>query len=90
LHLDPETRKSVIFRLKSVRGHLNAISRMMKDERTCCADLLQQLSAVQGALSKVSAMILRSHIKDHVTTAVVRGDIDYTVDELVEALKYRG
>lgn len=89
LHLDPETRRGVVFRLKSVQGHLGAISRMVGDEHTYCVDVLQQLRAVQGALSKVNAMVLRSHVKDHVTTAVLRGDIAHTVDELIEILKYR-
>ena len=34
--------------------------------------------------------LLRSHIRDHVSTAVLRGDTEHLVDELMEALKYRG
>lgn len=90
LHLDPATRSSVVFRLKSVQGHLGAVSRMVEDERTYCVDVLQQLRAVRGALREVNAMVLRSHVKDYVTTAVLRGDVAHTVDELIEALKYRG
>ena len=52
--------------------------------------MLQQLRAVQGALSKVNTVILRSHVKDYVTTTVLKGDIAHTVDELIDALNYRG
>jgi DNA-binding FrmR family transcriptional regulator len=52
-------------------------------------DVLKQIKAVQGALSKVNEAVLRSHIKDHVATAAVRGDTDKIVEELMEALKYR-
>lgn len=38
LRLDPDTRRGVVFRLKSVRGHIDAISRMAADESTYCAD----------------------------------------------------
>lgn len=89
LHLDPEVRSDVVFRLKSVRGHLEAILRQLDRPDTYCVDVLQQIRAVKGALSKVNAMVLRSHIKDHVTTAIVRGDVDYTVHELLDALKYK-
>ena len=89
LHLDPATRSSVVFRLKSVQGHVGALSRMVENEHTYCTDVLQQLRAVQGALGKINTMVLRSHVKDYVSTAVLRGDVAHTVDELIEALKYR-
>jgi len=34
-------------------------------------------------------MVLRAHLKDHVTTAHERGDVEEIVEELMEALKYR-
>jgi len=43
---------------------------------------------VQGALTKVSELILRSHLRDHVVTAAQRGDVDQIVEELMEVLKY--
>ena len=83
------TRRGVVFRLRSVQGYLGAVSRVAKNEHSYGADVLQQLSAVQGALSKISAMVLRSHAKDGVTTAVLRGDAAHTGDELIGALTYR-
>ena len=90
LHLDAETRKNAILRLKSAKGHLEGVLRMLGDENVYCVDVMKQLSAVQGALSKVNDKVLRSHIKDHVSTAILRGDTDHIVDELMEALKYKG
>jgi DNA-binding FrmR family transcriptional regulator len=90
LHLDPETRKDSIRRLKGARGHLEAVLRMLEDPGVYCVDVMKQLSAVQGALTKVNEKVLRSHIRDHVSTAILRGDTDQIVDELMEALKYRG
>ena len=90
LHLDPETRKTTTLRLKGAKGHLEGVLRMLDDPNVYCVDVMKQLSAVQGALTKVNDMVLRSHIKDHVSTAILRGDTDHIVDELMEALKYRG
>lgn len=89
LHLDPETRGQAALRLKSVRGHVEGVLRMLEDESVYCVDVLKQLSAVQGAMRKVSEAVLRSHVRDHVVTASQRGDTDRIVDELMEALKYR-
>jgi CsoR family transcriptional regulator, copper-sensing transcriptional repressor len=88
LHLDPETRLDAAGRLKSVRGHVEGVLRMLEDPDVYCVDVLKQLSAVQGALRKVSDGVLRAHIRDHVATAASRGDTEHIVDELMEALKY--
>jgi len=90
LHLDPETRKDAVRRLKGAKGHLEGVLRLLEDPRVYCVDVMKQISAVQGALTKVNEKVLRSHIKDHVSTAILRGDTDHIVDELMEALKYRG
>ena len=89
LHLDPQTREDTALRLKSAKGHLEGVLRMLDDPDVYCVDVLKQVKAVQGALSKVSDKVLRSHIRDHVATAAQRGDTEHIVDELMEALKYQ-
>ena len=89
LHLDDATRRDALLRLKSAKGHLEGVVRMLEDPEVYCVDVLKQVKAVQGALSKVNTSVLRSHIRDHVATAAVRGDTDDIVDELMNALKYQ-
>ena len=89
LHLDEEVRLDAALRLKSARGHLDGIVRMLEDPAVYCVDVLKQVKAVQGALARVSENVLRSHIREHVLTAPERGDVDAMVDELMEALRYR-
>ncbi len=89
LHLDESIREDASLRLKSAKGHLEGILRMLEDPDIYCVDVLKQIKAVQGALSKVNHSVLRSHIRDHVATAAQRGDTEEIVDELMDALKYR-
>jgi len=89
LRLDPAVREDARRRLLSVRGHVEGILRMLADESVYCVDVLKQLKAVDGALDKVGAMVLHSHLKRHVVTAHERGDQDRIVGELLEILKYR-
>lgn len=89
LHLDDATRNNAILRLKTARGHLDGIVRMLEDPSVYCVDVLKQVKAVQGGLSGVTASVLRSHVRDHVATASQRGDTEAIVDELMDALKYR-
>ena len=89
LHLDPKTREDARRRLLSIKGHVEGVLRMLEDDSVYCVDALKQIKAVHGALEKVSGLVMRSHLKDHVVTAKERGDADEVVDELMEVLKYR-
>ena len=89
LRLDPAVREDARRRLLSVRGHVEGILRMLADDSVYCVDVLKQLKAVDGALDKVGALVLQSHLKRHVVTAHERGDQDRIISELLEILKYR-
>ena len=89
LHLDSAAREEAGQRLRSIRGHVEGILRMLEDDTVYCVDVLKQLKAVDGALLKVGTLVLRSHLHDHVVTAGARGDVDTIVEELMEILKYR-
>lgn len=66
------TKEEALNRLRSVSGHLNAVVRMVERE-AYCVDIIKQILAVQGALNKVSSIILESHLQTCVTTAI-RGE----------------
>jgi len=89
LRLDPAVREDARRRLLSVRGHVDAVLRMLEDDTVYCVDVLKQVKAVDGALAKVGSLVLQSHLKQHVVTAHERGDEDRILEELMEILKYR-
>ncbi len=70
--MEIETKRSVVNRLASIAGHVEGIKRMV-DEDGYCIDIIRQLQAVQAALTKVEGLILDTHLRTCVTTAV-RGD----------------
>lgn len=89
LKLDPDARPNARRRLLSIEGHVKGIIRMLDDDDVYCVDVLKQIKAVEGALAKTGDVILRSHLKMHVTTAADRGDVDQIVEELMDVLKYK-
>ena len=89
LRLDAAAREQTRRRLLSVKGHVEGVLRMLEDDSVYCVDVLKQVKAVRGALDKVSELVLRSHLHDHVVTAAERGDAEQIVAELLEVLKYR-
>lgn len=88
LHLEEKTQRDARNRLLSARGHLEGIVNML-DSDPYCVDVLKQIKAVQGALDKVSEMVLKSHLEHHVASAKERGDTEKMVEELMEVLKYK-
>lgn len=89
LAIDSTVREDATARLRSIRGHVDGVLRMLEREDVYCVDALKQIKAVQGALSKTGDLILRGHLKHHVVTAHARGDEEAIVAELMDVLKYR-
>jgi len=80
-------RRSVVNRLRSARGHLDAVLRMVQDD-AYCPDVMKQLSAVQGQLEGANRLVLRNHLETCVAAAMVAGRTGEVVDELMEAMRF--
>jgi DNA-binding FrmR family transcriptional regulator len=85
--MKPEYRRAVLNRLRTARGHLDAVVRMVEDD-AYCPEVMKQLSAVQGSLERASRLVLRNHLETCVATAMRDGRTDEIVEELMEALRY--
>jgi len=80
-------KQGALNRLKTVRGHLDAVITMVEGERYC-PDVMKQVSALQSSLEKVNRILLQNHIETCVPAAVAAGRSEEIVDELMEALRY--
>lgn len=74
-------------RLKTARGHLDGIVRMIENH-AWCPDVMKQLAAVQGTLEGTSREVLRHHLRTHVADAIREGRSNEILDELMETLKF--
>ncbi|MCI0424409.1 MAG: metal-sensitive transcriptional regulator [Actinobacteria bacterium] len=80
-------KKGALNRLKTVRGHLDAVI-VMVDEERYCPDVMKQVSALQASLEKVNRILLQNHLETCVPEAVAEGRSAQIVDELMETLRY--
>ena len=55
--------------LRRIEGQVRGVQRMI-EERKYCIDILNQIYAVKGALSRVEEKILEKHFRNCVTEAV--------------------
>jgi DNA-binding FrmR family transcriptional regulator len=80
-------RRSVINGLRSARGHVDAVLRMVEED-AYCPDVMKQLSAVQGQLERANRLVLRNHLETCVAAAMAAGRTEEIVDELMAALRF--
>ena len=76
-------KKDVLARLSSVEGHLQGIRRMIEAD-TYCVDVLKQTYAVQRALDKLEAVILRGHLGSCVPERINGPQRDELIAELAD------
>ena len=78
-------QKAVLRLLKSARGQIDGIIRMVEEDRYCM-DVSQQITAADAMLRRVNKEILTAHLKhcvEHAESDQERAD---KIDELVNAL----
>ncbi|HEX2370864.1 MAG TPA: metal-sensitive transcriptional regulator [Acidimicrobiia bacterium] len=78
---------SALNRLKTVRGHLDAVIGMVEEERYC-VEVMKQISALEGSLERVNRVLLQNHLETCVAEAVAEGRTSEIVEELMETMKY--
>ena len=76
-------KKEVLSRLATAEGHLAAIRRMIEEDKYC-VDVLKQTYAVQRALDKMQAVILRGHLGSCVPDRIAGADKEKILTELAE------
>jgi len=88
-HASAESRKALGF-LKTVRGQLDGIIRMVEEDRYCI-DVSKQILASVGLLKKANLVILKQHMNTCVKDAMQTGDGSAKIDEITLILeKYVG
>jgi DNA-binding FrmR family transcriptional regulator len=83
--IDENLEKDAIKRLKRIEGQVAGIQRMIS-ERRYCMDIVNQISAVEAALHKVSTLVLRNHMETCVLSAFRStdgDDVKQKIDELM-------
>lgn len=78
-------QKTVLRLLKTARGQLDGIIKMVEEDRYCM-DISQQVLAADAMLRRVNKEILSAHLKHCVEHAKDQADLSAKVDELVAAL----
>lgn len=72
--------------LKTARGQIDGILKMIDDERYCI-DISKQIFAVQSLLKKANMKILKRHMHSCVASAVSDGSGNEKIEEIIYILE---
>jgi DNA-binding FrmR family transcriptional regulator len=83
--LDEEQQQAIVTRLNRIEGQIRGIRRMVQEPRLC-VEILQQLSAAEAALNRISLAVFRFHVDKCVPDGIAKGEPERTkrLDELVD------
>ena len=90
--MDNESKQKIAKRLRSIEGHIRGIQRMVEEDKYCI-DVIKQVLAVKSAMDKVSALVLKGHLENCVTTAIRSNkqiERERVIAELLEVFETTG
>lgn len=79
-------KKNLDTRLKKAEGQIKGIRKMVDNEKYC-VDILNQISAVKGALKKIELIILEEHTKGCVIDSIKNDSKEHREKKINELLK---
>lgn len=83
--LDEAQQQAIVTRLNRIEGQVRGIRRMVQEPRLC-VEILQQLSAAEAALNRISLSVFRFHVEKCVPEGIEKGEPHRTarLTELVD------
>lgn len=78
-------KKQVIRLIKTARGQLDGILKMIEEDKYC-VDIATQLMAADAIIRKASREVLSAHIKGCVKDALESGEGGQKIDEMVQLI----
>lgn len=88
--LNSEAEKAILTRLKTVKGHISGIERMVENKEDC-ADILVQISATRSAIEKIGIYLLENNARDclcgQAKSAEEKEHVQQVVKQIISFLK---
>lgn len=81
-------KAKLLGRVRRIRGQVEALERLLEDERGCAA-VMQQIAAVRGAVNGLMAEVIEDHLREHVLNPAVDGEAARAegAAELIEVIR---
>ena len=78
-------KKPLLNRVRRLKGQLEALERAL-DEETGCYPILQQITAIRGAINGLMSTVIEGHIREHMQPLLEQEEPAAT-EELIKVLR---
>jgi DNA-binding FrmR family transcriptional regulator len=81
-------KSKLLARVRRIRGQVEALERALEAEKGC-AEVLQQLAAIRGAMNGLMTEVIEDHVLTHVANPSITNDSERAkgAEELIEVVR---
>ena len=79
-------KSKLLARVRRIRGQVEALERALEAEHGC-AEVLQQIAAVRGAINGLMVEVMEDHIETHLADSESDARRRQGADELIEVVR---
>jgi DNA-binding FrmR family transcriptional regulator len=81
-------KSKLLSRVRRIRGQVEALARALEAEQGC-AEVLQQIAAVRGAINGLMVEVMQDHIETHIADPQIVSDAKRRegANELIEVVR---
>ena len=78
-------KNDVLPLLKTAKGQIDGIVKMIEEDRYCC-DISNQLLATSSIILKANQNVLKAHIENCLKQAIEQDNLDTKLDEIMKLI----
>lgn len=81
-------KAKLLARVRRIRGQVEALERALEQEKGC-AEVLQQIAAIRGAMNGLMTEVIEDHVLTHVAHPSITDDAERAkgAEELIEVVR---
>jgi DNA-binding FrmR family transcriptional regulator len=81
-------KTKLLYRVRRIRGQVEALERALEAERGC-TEVLQQIAAVRGAMNGLMSEVIEDHVLTHIASPTITSQADRArgADELLDVVR---
>ena len=81
-------KAKLLARVRRIRGQVEALERALEQEKGC-AEVLQQIAAIRGAMNGLMTEVIEDHVLTHVAHPSITDDAERVkgAEELIEVVR---
>ncbi|MBM7555963.1 metal-sensitive transcriptional regulator [Halanaerobacter jeridensis] len=83
---DEEVKKEVISRLRTIKGHIGGVEKMVENDKDC-KDILLQISAIKSSVNKLGLYLAENNVCEFITESLEEGEeVKTAVEEAMTSI----